>query len=99
MIRFDLVISELKASTPCHVIHAKASYNLLLGCPWIHENGVIPSTCHRCFMYEENGVVKKVLADEAPFTQAESYFGDASFTQRSNCLKIMMLKEMMFIDL
>ncbi|CAH9078027.1 unnamed protein product [Cuscuta europaea] len=77
MIRLGLVIGKLKASTLCHVIDAKTSYNLVLGRPWIHENGVIPSTLHQCFMYEENGVVKKVLADETPFTEAESYFADA----------------------
>ncbi|CAH9067728.1 unnamed protein product [Cuscuta epithymum] len=79
MIRLDLIIGGLKANTLCHVIDAKASYNLLLGRPWIHENGVIPSTWHQCFMYEENGVVKKVVADETPFTEAETYFADAKF--------------------
>ncbi|CAH9139057.1 unnamed protein product [Cuscuta epithymum] len=87
MIRLDLVIGELKASTLCHVIDAKASYNLLLGRPWIHENGVIPSTWHQCFMYEQNGVVKKVAADETPFTETETYFADAKFYLKAKVSK------------
>ncbi|CAH9125410.1 unnamed protein product [Cuscuta epithymum] len=87
MIRLDLTIGGLKANTLCHVIDAKASYNLLLGRPWIHENGVIPSTWHQCFMYEQNGVVKKVVADETPFTEAETYFADAKFYLKTKISK------------
>ena len=29
-----------------HVIDAATSYNVLIGRPWLHENGVVPSTLH-----------------------------------------------------
>lgn len=79
IIRPNLRIGKLNVSTLCHVIDARISYNLLLGRPWIHENRVIPSSWHQCFMYEKYGVVEKVVADESPFTEAESYFADAKF--------------------
>ncbi|KAI3457318.1 hypothetical protein Pfo_013981 [Paulownia fortunei] len=58
---------------------AKTSYNMLLGRPWLHENGVIPSTWHQCFKYCRDGVVKRVLGDDKPFTEAESHFADAKY--------------------
>ncbi|XP_019184791.1 PREDICTED: uncharacterized protein LOC109179750 [Ipomoea nil] len=79
IIRLDLRIGSLSSGVLCHVIDARASYNLLLGRPWIHENGVVPSSWHQCLMFEKNGVVEKVVADESPFTEAESYFADAKF--------------------
>ncbi|KAM2835937.1 hypothetical protein PS2_032801 [Malus domestica] len=48
MIRVEMTIGELKLSTIFHVIDARTSYSLLLGRPWIHENGVVPSTFHQC---------------------------------------------------
>ncbi|KAL0303464.1 UNVERIFIED_CONTAM: hypothetical protein Sradi_6214500 [Sesamum radiatum] len=76
----DLIVGELKASTLFHVIDARTSYNLLLGRPWLHENGVVPSTLHQCFKYIKNGEIVKVDADMKPFTEAESYFADAKLT-------------------
>ncbi|XP_057249938.1 uncharacterized protein LOC130591057 [Beta vulgaris subsp. vulgaris] len=40
MIRVDLSIGEMMATTVFHVIDSKTSYNLLLGRPWMHENGL-----------------------------------------------------------
>ncbi|KAL0291237.1 UNVERIFIED_CONTAM: hypothetical protein Sangu_2542000 [Sesamum angustifolium] len=62
-----------------HVIDAKTSYNMLLGRPWLHENAVVPSTWHQCFKYCCNGIVKKVLGDNKPFTEAKSHFADAKY--------------------
>ncbi|BFG34726.1 hypothetical protein CerSpe_210000 [Prunus speciosa] len=78
MIRIELVIGDLKSNTLFHVIDAKTSYNLLLGRPWVHENGIVPSTLHQCFKFYRGGV-KKILGDVKPFTEAESYFVDAKF--------------------
>ncbi|CAL8988476.1 unnamed protein product [Prunus brigantina] len=78
MIRIELVIGDLKSNTLFHVIDAKTSYNLLLGRPWVHENGIVPSTLHQCFKFYRGGV-KKILGDVKPFTEAESYFADAKF--------------------
>ncbi|KAI5317505.1 hypothetical protein L3X38_037212 [Prunus dulcis] len=78
MIRIELVIGDLRSNTLFHVINAKTSYNLLLGRPWVHENGIVPSTLHQCFKFYRGGV-KKILGDVKPFTEAESYFADAKF--------------------
>ena len=79
MIRLELVTGELSSNTLFHVIDAKTSYNVLLGRPWLHENGVIPSTLHQyCFKFYQ-GEVKKVEADTKPFTEVKSYFVDAKF--------------------
>ena len=62
MIHMELVAVELNLNTLFHVIDAKTSYNVLLGRPWLHENGVILLTLHQCFkFYRER--VKKVEAD------------------------------------
>ena len=68
MIRLDVTIDELKARLLFHVIDSKTSYNLLLGRPWIHGNGVIPSTLHQCFKYYDGKQVKVVTVDLQPFT-------------------------------
>ncbi|KAL0290917.1 UNVERIFIED_CONTAM: hypothetical protein Scaly_2653600 [Sesamum calycinum] len=62
-----------------HVIDAKTSYNILLSRPWLHENDVVPSTWHQYFKYSRDGVVKKVLADDKPFTKVESHFTYAKY--------------------
>ncbi|KAL0288674.1 UNVERIFIED_CONTAM: hypothetical protein Sradi_7093200 [Sesamum radiatum] len=50
--------------------------DLLLG---LHENAVIPSTWHQYFKYCRNGLLKRVLGDNKPFTEAESQFIDANY--------------------
>ncbi|XP_075111836.1 uncharacterized protein LOC142181985 [Nicotiana tabacum] len=79
MIRIGLSIGEMNSNTLIHVIDAKTSYNLLLGCPWIHENGVVSSTLHQCLKYRRDGEIVKIDADIKPFTETESYFADAKF--------------------
>ncbi|KAL0340287.1 UNVERIFIED_CONTAM: hypothetical protein Sradi_4545500 [Sesamum radiatum] len=79
IIRMQLTIENMVLSALFHVIDAKTSYNMLLGRPWLHENAVVPSTWHQCFKYCCNGIVKKVLGDNKPFTKAESHFADAKY--------------------
>ncbi|XP_027102394.1 uncharacterized protein [Coffea arabica] len=52
---------------------------MLLGRPWTHENEIIQSTLYQCFKYYRDGVVRKVTADDKPFTEAETHFTDAKF--------------------
>ncbi|XP_015166801.1 uncharacterized protein [Solanum tuberosum] len=78
-IRVGLSIGDVKSNTLIHVIDAKTSYNLLLGRPWVHENGVVPSTLHQCMKYMKDGEVVKIDADINPFAETESYFADAKF--------------------
>ncbi|PIM99216.1 hypothetical protein CDL12_28292 [Handroanthus impetiginosus] len=79
IIRIQLLMDEISSTALFHVIDAKTSYNMLLGRLWLHENGVVPSTWHQCFKYSRNGMVKRVLADDRPSTEAESYFADAKY--------------------
>ena len=79
IIRLDVIMEDLKTRPLFHVIDSKTSYNLLLGRPWLHENGIVPSTLHQCFKYSEGKQVKKVIADLQPFTKVESHFVDAKF--------------------
>ncbi|KAM1243698.1 hypothetical protein ACFX2G_035924 [Malus domestica] len=78
MIRVEMTIGELKSSTIFHVIDARTSYGLLLGRPWIHANGVVPSTLHQCLKFYREGV-KVIYGDTKPFTEVESHFADAKF--------------------
>ncbi|KAK4400811.1 Retrovirus-related Pol polyprotein from transposon.6 [Sesamum angolense] len=79
IIRMQLTMEDMVSSALFHVINAKTSYNMLLGRPWLHENAVVPSTWHQCFKYCRNGIVKKVLGDNKPFTEAKSHFADAKY--------------------
>ncbi|KAL0295132.1 UNVERIFIED_CONTAM: hypothetical protein Sradi_6850300 [Sesamum radiatum] len=78
IIRMQLTMDDMVSSALFHVIDA-LSYNMLLGRPWLHENAVVPSTWHQCFKYCRNCIVKKVLGDNKPFTEAESHFADAKY--------------------
>ena len=46
-IRLHMLIGEMKSSALFHVIDAKTTYKLLIGRPWLHEYGVVPSTYHQ----------------------------------------------------
>ncbi|KAM1104716.1 hypothetical protein ACFX13_013339 [Malus domestica] len=78
MIRVEITIGELKSSTIFHVIDARTSYGLLLGRPWIHTNGVVPSILHQCLKFYREGV-KVIYGDTKLFTEVESHFVDAKF--------------------
>ncbi|KAK4390240.1 Transposon Tf2-12 polyprotein [Sesamum angolense] len=75
----QLTMEDMVSSALFHVIDAKISYNMLLGRPWLHENAVVPSTWHQYFKYCRNGIVKNMLDDNKPFTEAESHFVDAKY--------------------
>ncbi|XP_070010814.1 uncharacterized protein [Nicotiana sylvestris] len=55
--------------------------------PWIHENKVVPSNYHQCLKYYEGKVEKTVIADDEPFTEAESHFADAKFYLKNRIVK------------
>ncbi|KAG9453929.1 hypothetical protein H6P81_006833 [Aristolochia fimbriata] len=79
MINLKLHIGDIVAETPFQVIVSRTSYNLFLGRPWLHANGVVPLTHHQCFKYWENSEQKMVYADESLFTEAKASFADAKF--------------------
>ncbi|XP_075658812.1 uncharacterized protein LOC142628645 [Castanea sativa] len=78
MIHLELIVGELISNVLFHVIDAKTTYNMLLGHPWIHGNGIVPSTLHQCFKYLQSGI-KKVDADLKPFSETKAHFADAKF--------------------
>ncbi|KAB5563764.1 hypothetical protein DKX38_003818 [Salix brachista] len=86
-IRLAMHIEDMESNALFHVIDAKTTYNMLLGRPWIHENGIISSTLHQCFKYCRNGQVRKIMADTDPFTMAEAHFADAKFYFKSNMME------------
>ncbi|KAH0754816.1 hypothetical protein KY290_025086 [Solanum tuberosum] len=87
-VKIDLTIGELQSSVWLHVIDAKTSYNILLGRPWVHENKVIPSTNHQCLKYYEDGVAKRIIADDNPFTKAEAHFANVKFYLKKYSIKV-----------
>jgi hypothetical protein len=63
-----------------HIIDAATSYNALIGRPWLHESGVIPSTLHQCIKYKyQSGDIVRIFADKKPFAIAETFYADAKF--------------------
>ncbi|XP_070046882.1 uncharacterized protein [Nicotiana tomentosiformis] len=86
-IRLGITIEDMQSSAWLHLIDAKTSYNVLLGRPWIHENKVVPSTYHQYLKYYEGEVEKKIVADDEPFTDAESHFTDAKFYLKNRIVK------------
>ncbi|XP_050133202.1 uncharacterized protein LOC126609295 [Malus sylvestris] len=82
-IALQMEIWELYSDALFHVIDADTSYNVLLGRPWLHTYGVVPSTLHQCFKFLVNGEVKKVLADTDPFRGEEVNYADAKFYKQS----------------
>ena len=78
MIPLELIIGELTSNVLFHVIDAKTTYNILLGRPWIHENGIVPSTLHQCFKFLQSGI-KNVNADLKSFTETKAHFANAKF--------------------
>lgn len=78
-IRHDLYIEEMATSVLLHVVDCKTSYNMLLGGPWLHCNGVEPSTLHQYFKYVINGTVKKFVVDDKLFTKAKAYITNVKF--------------------
>ena len=69
----------MSSSALFYIIDVKTSYNMLLKRPWIHKNEIILSTLHQCFKYYRNGIIKKVIVDDKPFTETEAHFLDAKF--------------------
>ncbi|KAI5316794.1 hypothetical protein L3X38_036501 [Prunus dulcis] len=78
-IALQMEIGELYSDALFHVIDADTSYNVLLGRPWLHTYGVVPSTLHQCFKYSMDGEVKSVSADMDPFRGEEVNYSDAKF--------------------
>ena len=86
-IRLVIHMEDMESNALFHVIDAKTTYNMLLGRPWIHENGIISSTIHQCFKYCRDGQVRKIMADTDPFTIVEAHLADVKFYFKSNIME------------
>lgn len=65
-IRLKCQIADLKTEVTCSVIENKTSNSLFLGRPWIHANGIVPSTLHQSFKYsnvDKNGQVQRLFSE------------------------------------
>ena len=83
-ITLDLNIGGLKAPTKLFIIDANTSYKILLGRPWLHENGVVPSTLHQCLKYMHNGKQRRVEGEIRPFGVHEIHLEQAKFFLSDN---------------
>lgn len=84
-IRLKCQIADLKTEVTCSVIENETSNSLLLGRPWIHANGIVPSTLHQCFKYvDKNGEVQRLFAERKPKEGkgVEAYCSDAKMYVR-----------------
>ena len=78
-IKLGIRMDDFQSNPLMHVIDAKTSYNILLSRPWVHGNKIISSSYYQCLKYLESEVEKNIVADDKPFTEAESHFVNAKF--------------------
>jgi len=62
-----------------HVINSDTTYKALLGRPWLHEYGIVPSTLHQCIKFMYKGVEHKIDGDISPFQEGETHCADAKY--------------------
>lgn len=55
-ITLPLRVGVVTKDVVSQVLDLDLTYNILLGCPWIHEMKAIPSTYHQCIKFPYNGV-------------------------------------------
>ena len=73
-----LRINDLISKVTVYAIKTPSCYNIILGRPWIHENGVVPSTRHPCIKFVgDDGLIHRVFADRKPFKGKEVHFADS----------------------
>jgi len=83
-IRLRCQIGDLKTEVTCYVINDDPSYNMLLGRPWLHRNGLIPSSLHQVMKYlDGEGQQRTLVADSNPFKGMENYYTDALHYQEA----------------
>ena len=58
------MISPVRYSILFQVLRIQSSFNLLLGRPWIHEAGAIPSSLHQKVKFIHEGRIIKIQSDK-----------------------------------
>lgn len=55
LIMLPIRMGPIVKNTFCQVLDRDLSYNILLGCPWIHDMQAVPSTYHQCLKFPYDG--------------------------------------------
>lgn len=63
----ELTIGSKTLSTSFFVAEVRGSYNLILGCDWIHANQCVPSSLHRFLVQWVDDQVDVVHADTSVY--------------------------------
>ena len=58
-----IMIGPVRYSILFQVLRISSSFNLLLGCPWIHEAGAIPSFLHQKLKFIHEGRIITIQSD------------------------------------
>ena len=67
-----VMIGPVRYSILFQVLRIQSSFNLLLGHPWIHEAGVIPSSLHQKVKFIHKGRIITIQSDRDVVTSSES---------------------------
>ena len=78
-IELPLEIGNMKSRANFHVIDASTPYKILLGRPWIHDYGVVPSTLHQCFKFKDSEGEHRISGEIQPFSCHEIHLEEAKF--------------------
>ena len=58
-----IMIGPVRYSVLVQVLRIQSSFNLLLGRPWIHEAGAIPSSLHQKVKFIHEGHIITIQSD------------------------------------
>jgi len=86
-------MDDLRLNVLMHMIHIKTSYNIFLGRPWVYKNKILLSSYNQYLKYIEDGVERKVVSSDKPFTEAESHFIDVKFYLKNYVVKEKMVDD------
>ncbi|KAJ3708735.1 hypothetical protein LUZ61_012440 [Rhynchospora tenuis] len=77
----DIDFGEIVTPVKFFIIEADTTYKALLGRPWLHENGLVPSTLHQCVKFTRDGKQCVIKGDDRPFEAHEAELDDAKYYQ------------------
>lgn len=63
MIILPIQVGPIVQKVVFQVLDRELTYNILLGCPWIHDMQAVPSTYHQCLKFPVNGQEVTITAD------------------------------------
>ena len=66
-----VMIGPVRYSVFFQVLRIQSSFNLLLGHPWIHEAGAIPSPLHQKVKFIHEGRIIMIQSDQDIITSSE----------------------------